>query len=70
MTPSGDLASNQNNITPRGGRITATPSRFTNANGATPLANKWSQGTPTGPSGSQTPTRFAQSGFSTAKPGM
>jgi len=51
--------------TPRGNRITATPSRFTDADGATPTApNRWSQATPGGPSGAQTPTRFSMnSGF-------
>jgi len=41
LTPSGEI--NTNDATPRGGRITATPSRFTNAEGVTPIANRWSQ---------------------------
>lgn len=70
MTPSGDLPSNSTNVTPRGGRISATPSRFTGADGSTPVINRWSQATPG--AGGQTPTRFGgfSSNFSSAKPDM
>lgn len=69
MTPSGDLPANSTAVTPRGNRISATPSRFTNADGgATPVVNRWSQLTPTN---AMNASKFNMAtNFSSVKPQM